>query len=72
MIENVTGVKVMAMHHNISTRTGEEVLLFTRARPPRTSVRVRTIAFAASLSKITPLEGSGRTDRDLPVKLSDD
>ena len=34
MIENVTGVKVMAMHHDISTRSGEEVLLFTLARRP--------------------------------------
>ncbi len=34
MIEGVTGVKVITMHHDISTRTGEEVLLFTLARPP--------------------------------------
>ena len=34
MIENIPGVKVMAMHHDIGTRSGEEVLLFTLARPP--------------------------------------
>ena len=34
MVEKVTGVKVLSMHHDISTTTGEEVVLFTLARPP--------------------------------------
>jgi len=34
MVENVTGVKVVTMHHDISTITGEKVVLFTLARPP--------------------------------------
>ena len=34
MIEKVTGVKVVTMHHDISTVTGEEVVLFTLARSP--------------------------------------
>jgi uncharacterized protein YbcI len=34
MVEKVTGVKVVTMHHNISTITGEEVVLFTLARSP--------------------------------------
>jgi uncharacterized protein YbcI len=34
MIEKVTGVKVVSMHHDISTLTGEEVVLFTLARSP--------------------------------------
>jgi uncharacterized protein YbcI len=34
MVEKVTGVKVMTMHHDISTTTGEEVILFTLARAP--------------------------------------
>ena len=34
MVENVTGVKVVSMHHDISTVTGEEVVLFTLARSP--------------------------------------
>lgn len=34
MVEKVTGVKVMTMHHDISTMTGEEVILFTLARSP--------------------------------------
>jgi uncharacterized protein YbcI len=34
MVEKVTGVKVLTMHHDISTVTGEEVILFTLARSP--------------------------------------
>jgi uncharacterized protein YbcI len=34
MVECITGVKVVSMHHDISTRTGEEVVLFTLAGPP--------------------------------------
>lgn len=34
MIESVTGVKVVSLHHDISTLTGEEVVLFSLdARP---------------------------------------
>jgi uncharacterized protein YbcI len=34
MIQEVTGVKVLSLHHDISTLTGEEVVLFTLARSP--------------------------------------
>jgi uncharacterized protein YbcI len=34
MVEKVTVVKVVTMHHDISTITGEEVVLFTLARSP--------------------------------------
>ena len=34
MIEKTTGVNVVSMHHDISTITGEEVVLFTLARSP--------------------------------------
>src|SRR5208283_751433 len=34
MIEKVTVVKVVTMHHDISTITGEEVVLFALARSP--------------------------------------
>src|SRR5437660_711575 len=34
MVEEVTGVKVLSLHHDISTATGEEVVLFTLADPP--------------------------------------
>ena len=33
-IKEVTGVKVLSLHHDISTKTGEEVVLFTLARSP--------------------------------------
>ena len=34
MIEEVTGGKVQTLHHDISTVTGEEVVLFTLDKPP--------------------------------------
>ncbi len=34
LIQEITIVKVVSMHHDISTATGEEVLLFTLAAPP--------------------------------------
>ena len=34
MVEKVTGVKVVTLHHDLSTITGEEVILFTLARSP--------------------------------------
>jgi uncharacterized protein YbcI len=34
MIEKVTGAKVLSVHHDISTVTGEEVVLFTLAELP--------------------------------------
>jgi uncharacterized protein YbcI len=34
MIHEVTGVKALTMHHDISTATGEEVVLFTLAESP--------------------------------------
>ena len=34
MVEKVTGVKVVSLHHDISTLTGEKVVIFTLARSP--------------------------------------
>jgi uncharacterized protein YbcI len=34
MIEEVTGVKVLSLHHDISTTTAEEVVLFTLVEAP--------------------------------------
>jgi uncharacterized protein YbcI len=34
MVQDVTGVKVLSMHHDISTTTAEEVVLFTLAQSP--------------------------------------
>ena len=33
-IEKVTGVKVVSLHHDISTVTGEEVVIFTLVESP--------------------------------------
>ncbi len=34
MVQEVTGVKVLSLHHDISTTTGEEIVLFTLAESP--------------------------------------
>jgi len=34
MIKGITDVSVISLHHDISTSTGEEVVLFTLAEPP--------------------------------------
>jgi uncharacterized protein YbcI len=34
MVEEITGVKVISLHHDISTKTGEEVVLFSLAGSP--------------------------------------
>lgn len=34
LIQGVTGVKVVSLHHDISVVTGEEVVIFTLAEPP--------------------------------------
>jgi uncharacterized protein YbcI len=34
MIQEVTGIKVVSLHHDVSTATGEEVILFTLAESP--------------------------------------
>jgi len=36
MIEDITGIKPLSLHHDISTVTGEEVLIFTLATAPVT------------------------------------
>ena len=35
MVQDVTGIKVTSMHHDISTVTGEKIVVFTLAEPPR-------------------------------------
>ena len=34
MVQDVTGVKVLSLHHDISTTSGEEVVLFTLEKSP--------------------------------------
>ena len=35
MVEEAAGVKVVSLHHDVSTATGEAVVLFTLAEAPR-------------------------------------
>lgn len=35
MVQKVTGIQVISLHHDISTSTGEEVVLFTLAEQPQ-------------------------------------
>jgi uncharacterized protein YbcI len=34
MVQEITGVEVLSLHHDISTQTGEEVVLFTLSEAP--------------------------------------
>jgi uncharacterized protein YbcI len=34
LVQEVTGVKMLSLHHDISTMTGEELVIFTLAEPP--------------------------------------
>ena len=34
MVEDITGTRVLSLHHDISTITGEEIVLFTLAEAP--------------------------------------
>ena len=34
MVLEITGVKVLSLHHDISTTTGEEIVIFTLDAPP--------------------------------------
>jgi uncharacterized protein YbcI len=34
MVKEVTGIKVVSLHHDISTSTGEEIVVFTLADSP--------------------------------------
>ena len=34
MVQEITGIKVLSLHHDISTATGEEVVIFTLVESP--------------------------------------
>ncbi|RPI64329.1 MAG: DUF2294 domain-containing protein [Planctomycetaceae bacterium] len=34
LVHNITGIKVVSLHHDISTVTGEEIVIFTLASSP--------------------------------------
>src|SRR4051812_3017590 len=35
MVEEITGVKLLSLHHDISTITGEKIIVFTLVEPPQ-------------------------------------
>src|SRR6267142_4748408 len=35
MVEEITGVKLLSLHHDISTLTGEKIIVFTLVDPPQ-------------------------------------
>jgi uncharacterized protein YbcI len=35
MVREITGIKVLSLHHDISTTTGEELVIFTLAESPQ-------------------------------------
>lgn len=34
LVQTITGVQVVSIHHDISTKTGEEIIVFTLVQPP--------------------------------------
>lgn len=42
LIEGVTGIKPVSLHHDISTVSGEEILIFTLAEPPLFRDKLKT------------------------------
>jgi len=34
MVQEITGIKALSLHHDISTQTGEEIMVFTLAESP--------------------------------------
>src|SRR5689334_19517891 len=51
MVQEITGVQVLSLHHDISTVTGEEVVIFTLAESPLVRERKKT---ADVLNRDTP------------------
>jgi uncharacterized protein YbcI len=35
LVQDITGIKPRSLHHDVSTRTGEEVVVFTLAEAPQ-------------------------------------
>ena len=63
MIQDITGYKVRSLHHDISTVTGEEVVLFTLSESPQLrEAKDRSKSFV-NLRAPTILERSGASSR---------
>lgn len=46
MVEEITGAKVLSLHHDVSTVTGEEIVLFTFAASPHFREMKKKLGFA--------------------------
>ncbi len=52
MVQDVTGAQVLSLHHDISTVTGEEVVLFSLMQPPACREAKRNHAWPRSWQRI--------------------
>ena len=72
MVHEVTGVKVLTLHHDISTVTGEEVILFTLAESPDFVEAQKTWPFQAGKGVGPPMgpkvcQGGRHSSRDISL-----
>ena len=44
LVEEVTGVKLLSLHHDISTLTGEKIIVFTLVEPPKVRDAAKRVA----------------------------
>lgn len=44
MVEEITGVKLLSLHHDISTLTGEKIIVFTLVEPPKVRDAAKRVA----------------------------
>jgi len=49
MVEEITGAKVLSLHHDISTVTGEELVLFALAESPHFREKKKKVGLLVSL-----------------------
>jgi uncharacterized protein YbcI len=64
MIKGITGVNVVSLHHDISTTTGEEIVLFTLAESPAFRLSNKNVATASRQAF-----GSHRTSNFNPASV---
>jgi hypothetical protein len=60
MIEGITGVKVVCVHHDICTVTGEEVVLFSLAEAPHCREHRSDVPATGETSR--PMKGHRRRE----------
>jgi hypothetical protein len=69
VVEGITGVNVLSLHHDISTETGEEVVLFTPAGPPESSRRQERVMWPHGPASWAP-RSRGKGDRSSRAYLA--